>query len=116
MAYLDDEFDDSQPRLAWLPFALRHKAFFHATLLTAAVHLNRRRPFRDPSMMIWFKVETMRLANENMSIPTQAATDEMIMVAMVLLYFNVRPGQTLEAHLLLLTRLVVQTSMNTRST
>jgi hypothetical protein len=89
MAYLDDNFNDEQPRLAWLPFALRHRAFFHATLLTAAVHLNRKRPFRDPSAMIWFKIETIKLANENMNIPGQAATDEMIMVAMVLLYFNV---------------------------
>jgi len=39
--------------------------------------------------MIWFKLETIRLANEKMNIPEEAATDEMIMVAMILLYFNV---------------------------
>jgi hypothetical protein len=87
--YLDDDLNTLTPRIAWLPFALEHKPFFHATLLTAAVHLNRKRRFRDPSALLWFKAETIRTANEKMNDPTQAASDEMIMVALILLVFNV---------------------------
>jgi hypothetical protein len=91
LSYLDDKLTTATPRLAWLPFALEHTPFFHATLLAAAVHLNRRRPLRDKSALIWFKVQTIRYANERMNLPpSEAASDEMIMVALVLLYFNVR--------------------------
>jgi hypothetical protein len=46
---------------------------------------------RDKSALIWFKVQTIRYANERMNLPpSEAASDEMIMVALVLLYFNVR--------------------------
>jgi hypothetical protein len=91
LSYLDDRLTTATPRLAWLPFALEHTPFFHATLLAAAVHLNRRRPLRDKSALIWFKVQTIRYANERMNLPpSEAASDEMIMVALVLLYFNVR--------------------------
>jgi len=38
--------------------------------------------------MIWFKVQTIKYANENMNITEKATTDEMIMVALILLYFN----------------------------
>lgn len=89
LCYLDDSLAPDGPRIAWLPFALEHTAFFYATLLTAAVHLNRRRKMRDPSALYWFKVQTIKHANENMSIPGKAATDEMIMVALILLYFNI---------------------------
>jgi hypothetical protein len=78
------------PRLAWLPFAMGHLPLFYATLLTAAVHLNRRRPLKDPSALIWFKVQTIKMANEAMIDPAEAASDQMIIVALVLLYFNVR--------------------------
>jgi hypothetical protein len=91
LSYLDDRLTATTPRLAWLPFALQHTPFFHATLLAAAVHLNRRRPLRDKSALLWFKVQTIRYANERMNLPpSEAASDEMIMVALVLLYFNVR--------------------------
>jgi hypothetical protein len=100
LSYLDDGLTTATPRLAWLPFALEHTAFFYATLLTAAVHLNRRRPMRDKSALIWFKVQTIKYANERMNLPpSEAASDEMIMVALVLLYFNVRRSF---AHLLIL--------------
>lgn len=88
--YLEDNLADIEPRIAWLPFALEHKPFFYATLLTAAVHLNRKRRFRDPGALIWFKAETIRAANEKMNDPAEAASDEMIMVALILLVFNVR--------------------------
>jgi hypothetical protein len=91
LSYLDDRLTTATPRLAWLPFALQHTPFFHATLLAAAVHLNRRRPLRDKSALIWFKVQTIRYANEKMNLPpSEGASDEMIMVALILLYFNVR--------------------------
>ena len=87
--YLEDNLTDIEPRIAWLPFALEHKPFFYATLLTAAVHLNRKRRFRDPGALLYFKTETIRAANETMNDPEQAASDEMIMVALILLVFNV---------------------------
>ncbi|KAK0119672.1 hypothetical protein ONS95_011109 [Cadophora gregata] len=89
LCYLDDGLSKDGPRIAWLPYALEHTAFFYATLLTAAVHLNRRRKIRDPSALYWFKVQTIKHANENMKIPETAATDEMVMVALILLYFNI---------------------------
>lgn len=92
LVYLDDGFSKSSPdapRLAWLPFAMQHKPLFYATMLTAVVHLNRRRPLKDPSAMIWFKVQTIKLANEKMNDPVEGCTDEMIVVALVLCYFNV---------------------------
>ena len=87
--YLEDNLADIKPRIGWLPFALVHKPFFYATLLTAAVHLNRKRRFRDPAALLWFKAETIRAANEKMDDPAEAASDEMIMVALILLFFNV---------------------------
>lgn len=98
LCYLDDGLSPDGPRIAWLPYALEHTAFFYATLLTAAVHLNRRRKLRDLSALYWFKVQTIKYANENMNIPDKVATDEMVMVALILLYFNVsarRPKQSL---------------------
>lgn len=47
--------------------------------------------------MYWFKVQTIKHANENMGIPEKAATDEMIMVALILLYFNVS-ARALKSH------------------
>lgn len=87
--YLEDNPTDLTRRIAWLPFALEHKPFFYATLLTAAVHLNRKRRFRDHSALLWFKTETIRSANEKMNNPAEASSDEMIMVALILLVFNV---------------------------
>lgn len=77
------------PKIAWLGFAVEHTAFYYATLLTAAVHLNRRRKLKDPAALIWYKVHTIQLANEKMNVAEEAASDEMIMTALILLYFNV---------------------------
>ena len=62
---------------------------FYATLLGAAVHLDRRQPFGDQRKLLWYKVRTMRLANENLNEPSEGASDQMILVALILLYFNV---------------------------
>lgn len=86
---LDDLDDIPVPKLAWLGYAVEHTAFYYATLLTAAVHLNRRRKLKDPGALIWYKMHTIQLANEKMNIVEEAATDEMIMTALVLCYFNV---------------------------
>ncbi|KAH6676487.1 hypothetical protein B0J14DRAFT_585639 [Halenospora varia] len=91
LCYLDDMLNLEAPRIAWLGFAVEHTAFYYATLLTAAVHLNRRRNFRDPAALIWYKVHTIQLANEKMNLVEEAASDEMIMTALILLYFNVSP-------------------------
>ncbi|KAF8859056.1 hypothetical protein BDZ45DRAFT_621439 [Acephala macrosclerotiorum] len=89
LCYLDAELDLQAPKIAWLGFAVKHAAFYYATLLTAAVHLNRRRKLKDPAALIWYKVHTIQLANEQMNHTQDAASDEMIMTALVLLYFNV---------------------------
>ena len=90
LSYLDDGLIDGSPRVGWLPFARDHMPLFYGTLLTAAVHLNRRQPLSDPSILIWYKVQTLRLANEKLKTSNEGATDEMIMVALILVYFNVR--------------------------
>ena len=89
LSYLDDGLTEFYPRISWLPFALEHKPLFYGTMLTAAVHLHRRRPLSDPSALFWFKAQTIRLANERLNDPSEGATDQMIMVALILLYFNV---------------------------
>jgi len=85
----DDSLTPSSPRVSWLPFALNHAPLFYATCLAAVVHLDRVKPLGDQRKLLWYKVETMRLANEKMSIPSEGASDQMIMVALILLYFNV---------------------------
>ncbi|XMA17754.1 hypothetical protein WAI453_010545 [Rhynchosporium graminicola] len=65
LIFLDNGLKPDRSRLAWLPFAL---AFFYATLLTTA---------------------TIKHANENMNDPEKSSTDEMIMVALILLAFNI---------------------------
>jgi hypothetical protein len=86
----DDSLTATSPRVSWLPFALSHPPLFFATLLSAAVHLDRVQPFRDQRKLLWYKVETMRLTNESLSIPSEAASDPIILVALILLYFNVK--------------------------
>lgn len=76
-----------RPAFSWLPFALQHPPLFYATLLGAAVHLDRKRPI-DKRSLFWYKIETIRLANETINIPHEAATDQMILVVLILLYFN----------------------------
>lgn len=89
LCYLDAELDLQAPKIAWLGFAVKHTAFYYATLLTAAVHLNRRRKLKDPAALIWYKVHTIKLVNEQMNHTQEAASDEIIMTALILLYFNV---------------------------
>lgn len=60
-----------------------------ATLLSAVVHLDRFRSVGDQRRILWYKVETMKLANETLTDPAEAASDCMIVVALILLYFNV---------------------------
>ena len=62
---------------------------FYATLLGAAVHLDRKQPVGDQRKLLWYKVQTIRLANEKLNQPSEAASDQMILVALILLYFNV---------------------------
>ncbi|KAK6595990.1 fungal specific transcription factor domain-containing protein [Botrytis cinerea] len=97
-------YNDSEvvgrPAFSWLTSALQHPPLFHATLLGAAVHLDRKRPI-DKRSLFWYKIETIRLANETMNIPHEAATDQMILVVLILLYFNVGggDGEEYEMHL-----------------
>ncbi|KAA8571231.1 hypothetical protein EYC84_000564 [Monilinia fructicola] len=76
-------YDDAQisgrPAFSWLPFALHHPPLLYATLLSAAVHLDRKQPM-DKRTLVWYKFETIRLANETMNIPIQATADEMLLV------------------------------------
>ena len=44
---------------------------------------------KDRSALLRLKVQTIRLANENMDNPSEAVSDQMMMVALILLYFNV---------------------------
>jgi hypothetical protein len=91
ISYLDDTLTPTSPRLGWLPFAITHSPLFHATLLTSAVHLNRRKPLKDPSALLFYKVETIRHANELMNYGTleEKCSDEMITTALCLLYFDI---------------------------
>ncbi|TGO65914.1 hypothetical protein BELL_0993g00020 [Botrytis elliptica] len=75
----DDAKVVGRPAFSWLPFALQHPPLFYATLLGAAVHLDRKRPI-DKRSLVWYKIETMRLANETMNVPHEAATDQMLLV------------------------------------
>ena len=79
----------TSPRVSWFPFTLNNPTLFYATLLSAAVHLDRRQPLGDQRTLLWYKVRTMRLANENLSVPSEGASDQMILVALILLYFDV---------------------------
>ncbi|KAJ8060327.1 hypothetical protein OCU04_010661 [Sclerotinia nivalis] len=72
----------------WLKIASHHPSLFYATLLGSVVHRGRKQPI-DKRTLIWYKIETMRLANEAMNIPNEGATDQMLLVVLILLYFNV---------------------------
>lgn len=89
-----------RPAFFWLKAALHHPPLFYATLLGAAVHLDRRQPIGKYTLL-WYKIETMRLANEMMNIPNEGATDQMLIVVLILLYFNVGDGdgEEYEMHL-----------------
>lgn len=94
----DDSLTPASPRVSWLPFALNNKVLFMATLLSAAVHLDRLQPVGDQRKILWYKVETMRLANETLTDPAEGASDPMIIVALILLYFNVSSTSIPAAH------------------
>jgi len=85
----DDSHTPFTPEVSWLPFALNHLPLFYATCLCAAVHLDRFSPVGDQRIVLWYKIETMKLANETLSNPSEGAADQMIIVALILLYFNV---------------------------
>jgi hypothetical protein len=68
---------------------MNNPMLFYATLLGAAVHLDRKKPVGDQRKLLWYKVQTMRLANEKLNQLSEAASDQMILVALILLYFNV---------------------------
>jgi hypothetical protein len=89
LSYLDDSLTETSPRLSWLPYAVNYTPLFYATLLVAAVHLDRRQPMKDASALLRLKAQTIRLANENMDNPSEAVSDQMMMVALILLCFNV---------------------------
>ncbi|PQE26321.1 Fungal transcriptional regulatory protein [Rutstroemia sp. NJR-2017a BBW] len=87
LSHCDDEQLPNAPAYSWLPFALHHPPLFYATLLSAAVHLDRIQPM-DKQILLWYKVETIRLANEKLNIPDEGVADQMLIVVLVLLYFN----------------------------
>ena len=79
----------TSPRVSWFPFAVNSPTLFYATLLGSAVHLDRKQPLGDQRKLLWYKVKTMRLANEKLQNPSDGASDQMILVALILLFFNV---------------------------
>ncbi|KAM3154873.1 hypothetical protein ABEW05_004679 [Botrytis cinerea] len=104
-------YNDSEvvgrPAFSWLTSALQHPPLFYATLLGAAVHLDRKRPI-DKRSLFWYKIETIRLANETMNIPHEAATDQMILVV------GGGDGEEYEMHLLGINKmLTMRGGMNT---
>lgn len=59
----------------------------------------------------------MRLANESMKDPSEGSRDEMILVALILLYFNVSEVLSINhVGANIVYRLAAATSTNTRST
>ncbi|KIN00361.1 hypothetical protein OIDMADRAFT_88650, partial [Oidiodendron maius Zn] len=84
----DDSLTPISPRVSWFAYALNHMPLFYATLLSAAVHLDRMKSFGDLSKLLWYKAETLRLTNEKIQDPSEAASDQMILVALILLFFN----------------------------
>src|SRR6266536_5759994 len=75
------------PRICWLPEAVHHPALLHATLLAAAVHLNRVLEKKDLTAAIWLKVETPELVNESLV----QASDELLLCVLIKPYFTVIP-------------------------
>jgi Fungal specific transcription factor domain len=88
---LEDTLTPSSPRLGWLPFAISHPPLFHATLFICAVHLNRRRPLKDPSALLFYKTQAIHYANKTMNFGTleEKSSDEMIITALCLMYFDI---------------------------
>src|SRR5271154_6256595 len=95
LSQYEEGLTPASPRLSWLPEAIGHPPLFHATLLCATVHLDRLQPRANPQVAIWFKAETLRLLNESLSNTSEGASDRIIIVALILLYFNVKLPQYL---------------------
>lgn len=76
---------------AWLPDAVHHPALFHATMLCAAVHLQRIQPrkLNNPQVPLWLKTETLRLLNETLETTSEGPSDDIILTTLILLYWNV---------------------------
>lgn len=68
---------------------MNNPTLFYATLLGAAVHLDRRQPLGDQRNLLWYEVRTLKLANEDLKNISDGASDQIILVALILLYFNV---------------------------
>jgi hypothetical protein len=73
------------PRICWLPDAVHHPALLYATFLAAAVQMNRMFDNKYMNLALWLKIETLRLLNECIN----SASDEAVMVAIVVLFFTV---------------------------
>ena len=101
ISYLDDDLTLTSPRLGWLQFAVRHPPLFHATLLSSAVHLNRRKRLKDPSALLFYKLQVIRHANEVMRNGTvdEKSSDEMIVTALCLLYFDINGEVRVEEYM-----------------
>ncbi|KAM3074622.1 hypothetical protein ACMFMG_008050 [Clarireedia jacksonii] len=91
LSHCDDGQLPNTPAYSWLPFALHHPPLFYALLLSAVVHLDRIQPM-DKQILLWYKIETMRLANERLNIPDEGIADQMLIVVLILLYFNRQVG------------------------
>ncbi|RDW69606.1 hypothetical protein BP6252_08626 [Coleophoma cylindrospora] len=110
LSNMEDQIDARIPKHSWMPEAMHHQALFHATLLCAAVHLTRINPSAgDQLALLWYKGETIRLANEKLNIPEERATDQMLLTVLILLYFNVGGGDPdeYEAHLRGINQMIV---------
>jgi len=53
-------------------------------------------PIRDNRALLWYKSQTIRLLNERLDNPSEAATEEMILTVLILLHFNVGGGDPIE--------------------
>jgi hypothetical protein len=85
----EERLEPTSPRMSWLPDAVHHHVLFHATLLCAAAHISNIQRNADPIIALRCKGETMRLANERLLDPVEGSSDHMILVALILLNFQV---------------------------
>ena len=78
----------TSPRVSWFPFAVNSPTLFYATLLCSAVHLDRIQPLGDQRKLLWYKVKTMQLANEQLQNLSDGTSDQMVLVALILFVFQ----------------------------
>ena len=81
------------PSESWLQYAFNHPPLFLATLFVSAVYTHRRENILDDAALYFYRLQTIKLANEVLWTGTEdeKTSDEMIMVAVILLYFTVCP-------------------------